>query len=216
MKLVSVNVGLPRDVPWLGKTVRTSIWKSPVEGRVHVSKLNLGGDQQSDLSVHGGAEKAVYAYSADHLPAWSAELERRCVPADFGENLTVAGVDESGVRVGDVWAWGDARLQVCQPRLPCYKLGMRLGRSDVLRRMEATGRHGWYLRVLAEGEAPVAGPITLAERGAPGMEVLAVRRAMAGLLPVERLAAVAADAALAVRAREAVGKRLDLLGAVAC
>lgn len=195
----------------------SAIVKHPVDAvAVRVGRLNIDGDRQADLAVHGGAEKAVYAYSADHLPAWSAELERRCVPADFGENLTVAGVDESGVRVGDVWTWGDARLQVCQPRLPCYKLGMHLGRPDVLRRMEATGRHGWYLRVLAEGEAPVAGPITLAERGAPGMEVLAVRRAMAGLLPVERLEAVAADAPLAARAREAVRQRLERLGAVAC
>jgi MOSC domain-containing protein YiiM len=153
MKLVSVNVGLPREVDWRGRTVRTSIWKTPVPGRVRVNRLNLEGDQQSDLSVHGGPEKAVYAYPSEHYPYWSRELPGMGLSwGSFGENFTTEGVLEEGVKIGDRLRVGSAEFLVTQPRMPCYKLGLRFGRDDMVKRFLASGRTGFYLAVLSEGE----------------------------------------------------------------
>ena len=153
MKLVSVNVGLPRDVPWLGKTVRTSIWKSPVEGRIHVAKLNLDGDRQSDLAVHGGPEKAVYAYPAEHYAYWRKELPGADLPwGAFGENFTTQGLLEDQVLVGDGLRVGSAEFTVTQPRMPCFKLGIRFGSPAMVKRFLESKRTGFYLAVLREGE----------------------------------------------------------------
>jgi MOSC domain-containing protein YiiM len=153
MKLVSVNVGLPRDVPWLGKTVRTSIWKSPVEGRIHVAKLNLDGDRQSDLAVHGGPEKAVYAYPAEHYAYWRKELPDADLPwGAFGENFTTQGLLEDQVLVGDGLRVGSAEFTVTQPRMPCFKLGIRFGSPAMVKRFLESKRTGFYLAVLREGE----------------------------------------------------------------
>lgn len=153
MKLLSVNVGLPREVEWHGRKVRTSIWKSPKEGRVRVARLNLEGDAQSDLSVHGGADKAVYAYPAEHYAFWRAELPGMDLSwGAFGENLTIEGLIESQAMIGDRIRIGSAEFLVTQPRMPCFKLGIRFGRDDMVKRFLRSGRTGFYLAVLREGE----------------------------------------------------------------
>jgi MOSC domain-containing protein YiiM len=158
--LVSVNVGLPRDVEWEGKRIRTSIWKDPVEGRVRVGKLNLEGDQQSDLKVHGGVDKAIYAYPSEHYAYWRRELPGMELPwGTFGENLTTQGLREATVRIGDRLRIGSAELLVTQPRMPCFKLGIRFGRADIVKRFLKSARTGFYLAVLAEGEIAAGDPI---------------------------------------------------------
>jgi MOSC domain-containing protein YiiM len=172
MKLVSVNVGLPREVDWRGRRVRTSIWKTPTPGRVRVHRLNLEGDQQSDLTVHGGAEKAVYAYPSEHYPYWSRELPGMDLPwGAFGENFTTEGVLEEDIKIGDRLQVGSAEFLVTQPRMPCYKLGLRFGRDDMVKRFLASGRTGFYLAVLSEGEVGSSDPIEFAARDGHGVSV---------------------------------------------
>jgi MOSC domain-containing protein YiiM len=168
MKLISVNVGLPRDVDWQGKLVRTSIWKNPVEGRIRVSKLNLEGDRQSDLSVHGGADKAVYAYPSEHYSYWRSQLPDVDLPwGAFGENLTTEGLIEDHVRIGDRVQIGSAEFIVTQPRMPCFKLGIRFNRMDMVKRFLKSKRTGFYFAVLREGDVAAGDPI-LIEDGQEG------------------------------------------------
>jgi MOSC domain-containing protein YiiM len=165
MNLVSVNVGLPKEVDWHGRRVRTSIWKSPRPGRVRVNRLNLEGDQQSDLSVHGGPEKAVYVYPSEHYDDWSRELPEVDLSwGAFGENFTTEGLLEGDVNIGDRLRVGSAEFRVTQPRMPCYKLGVRFGRDDMVKRFLASGRTGLYLAVLREGEVGVGDTIELTAR----------------------------------------------------
>jgi MOSC domain-containing protein YiiM len=165
MKLLSVNVGLPREIEWKGKLVRTSIFKTPVQGRVRVGKLNLDGDQQSDLSVHGGIEKAVYAYPSEHYPLWREELAGRDLPwGVFGENFTTQGLLEETVRIGDRLRVGSAEFAVTQPRMPCFKLGIRFDRPDIVKRFLQSGRAGFYFSVLREGEVTAGDSIQLLAR----------------------------------------------------
>ena len=153
MQLVSVNVGLPREVTWHGHVVRTSIWKDPVEGLVRVSSLNLEGDQQSDLSVHGGKEKAVYAYPREHYEYWRRDLPATDLAwSAFGANFTTDGLLEPDVRIGDRIRVGSAEFLVTQPRMPCFKLGVRFGNDDMVKRFLRSGRPGFYLAVIREGE----------------------------------------------------------------
>jgi MOSC domain-containing protein YiiM len=152
MRLVSVNVGRPRDVEWRGKTVRTSIFKDPVAGPVRVQKLNLAGDEQADLSVHGGLDKAVYAYPSEHYGYWREQLPGVALPwGAFGENLTTEGLSERELHIGDRVSIGSAEFVVTQPRLPCFKLGIRFGRPDMVKLFQRSGRTGFYLAVLREG-----------------------------------------------------------------
>jgi MOSC domain-containing protein YiiM len=173
--LVSVNVAEPRVIgAYRGRPVQSAIGKQPVSVDVlRLSALNLEGDRQADLRVHGGPDKAVYAYPSEHLPVWTEELGKVPAfgPGSFGENLTTAGWLEDDARIGDVWAWGDALLQIVQPRSPCFKLGIATGRSDILRKMVANGRTGWYLRVLRPAKVPVAGPIQVIGRATDGVTV---------------------------------------------
>ena len=166
MRIVSVNVGLPREVVWKGSTVSTAIFKHPVEGRIPLRCRNLDGDAQADLAVHGGVEKAVYAYPVEHYPPWRAELpETELAPGSFGENLTLEGVPlEDEVCVGDRFEVGTAELVVTQPRIPCFKLGIRFGREDIVKRFLASGRSGWYFAVLREGAVAAGDPIRLLAR----------------------------------------------------
>ncbi len=165
MKLVSVNVGLPRDVDWQGRSVRTSIWKRPVDGLVRVGTVNLNGDQQSDLSVHGGADKAVYAYPLEHYAYWRRELPGMDLPLGiFGENFTTQGLLESTVQIGDRLLIGSAEFGVTQPRLPCFKLGIRFGRPDMVKRFLQSGRTGFYLSVRREGEVAAGNTIEYVRR----------------------------------------------------
>jgi len=153
VRIVSVNAGLPRQVEWRGKAVTTSIFKTPVAGRVPVARLNIAGDRQSDLSVHGGADKAIYAYPSEHYEFWRNELPGTDLPyAAFGENLTTEGLREEGVHIGDRFRAGSAEFMVTQPRMPCFKLGIRFNRPDIVKRFLRSGRTGFYLAVLREGE----------------------------------------------------------------
>jgi MOSC domain-containing protein YiiM len=153
MEILSVNVGLPREVIWKGKTVITGIFKEPVSSRVRVRSLNLDGDEQADLSVHGGLDKAVYAYPYEHYDEWRAELPDVDFPMGvFGENLTITGLTEEDVKIGDRFRVGSVELQVTQPRMPCYKLGIRFARPEMVQRMFTNYRSGFYFAVVQEGE----------------------------------------------------------------
>ena len=172
MKLLSVNVGLPREAEWHGRKVLTSIWKSPREGRVRVGRLNLEGDKQSDLSVHGGPDKAVYAYPSENYAFWRGELPDMNLPwGSFGENLTTEGLLEQDVMIGDQIAAGSARFVVTQPRMPCFKLALRFGRDDMVKRFMKSGRTGFYLAVLDEGELGSGDPIEFIARDGHGLSV---------------------------------------------
>jgi MOSC domain-containing protein YiiM len=152
INLVSVNCGLPRQVPWHGRTVTTAIYKEPVKGRVALRLLNLDGDRQADLSVHGGVSKAVYCYPIAHYEYWKAELPGRELPiGSFGENFTVEGLVEDSVHIGDRFAVGSSEVVVTQPRLPCYKLGLRFESDEMVKRFLASRRTGFYLAVIREG-----------------------------------------------------------------
>jgi MOSC domain-containing protein YiiM len=153
VSVLSVNVGLPREVLWRGKPVTTAIWKEPVAGRVPLRRLNLDGDRQADLRVHGGQDKAVYAYPSEFYELWSRERpELELGPGTFGENLTVEGLLDDDVCVGDRFQIGTAELVVTQPRLPCFKLGLRLGRDEFVTEFLERGLLGFYLAVAREGE----------------------------------------------------------------
>src|SRR5215510_12448041 len=172
MKLISVNVGLPRDVNWHGKVVQTSIWKDPVAQRTYVSKLNLEGDRQSDLSVHGGADKAVYAYPSEHYSYWRSNLPDVHLPwGAFGENLTTEGLLEDQVSVGDRLQIGSAEFVVTQPRMPCFKLGIRFNRMDMVKRFLKSKRTGFYFAVLREGEVGSGDAIYFKESQEGGLTI---------------------------------------------
>lgn len=177
MKIISVNVGLPRLVVWRGQTISTGIFKSPVEGRVRLRRLNLEGDRQSDLSVHGGPDKAVYAYPSEHYDYWRAELPGMELPwGMFGENLTTLGLSEETTRIGDRFRIGEAELTVTQPRMPCYKLGIKFKRTDILRRLLASGRTGFYFSVQREGEICAGEPLELIEQSPHDVKVTDIVR----------------------------------------
>jgi len=172
MKVLSVNVGLPRKIEWMGRIVRTSIFKAPVQGRVRVAQLNLQGDQQSDLSVHGGIDKAVYAYPSEHYSFWSQELPAIDFPwGAFGENLTTEGLLEGAVHIGDRLRIGSAEFVVTQPRMPCFKLGIRFDRPDIVKLFLQSGRSGFYLAVLKEGEVTAGDSIELLKQDEHGVTV---------------------------------------------
>jgi MOSC domain-containing protein YiiM len=162
LRIVSVNVGLPREVEWRGKTVTTSIFKAPVSGRVRVDRLNVAGDRQSDLTVHGGADKALYVYPSEHYAFWREELPATALPwGAFGENLTTEGLSEDAIRIGDRLRIGTAEFAVTQPRMPCFKLAARFARADMPKRFLRSGRTGFYLRVSGEGELGAGDTVTL-------------------------------------------------------
>jgi MOSC domain-containing protein YiiM len=172
MRLISVNVGLPREVIYNGNTIMTGIFKAPAEGRITLRRLNLDGDRQADLSVHGGADKAVYAYPVEHYDYWRRELLEMELPFGmFGENLTTEGLLEEAVNIGDRFHVGSAELMVTQPRLPCYKLGIKFGRDDMIKRFLASRRTGFYFSVLHEGEVGAGDEIELIGRDAHNVPV---------------------------------------------
>jgi MOSC domain-containing protein YiiM len=174
----SLNVGEPRTVEVDGHTVLTAIWKHPVSGRVPLRGVNLRGDDQADRSVHGGPDKAVYAYAAEDTEWWEAELEVALGPGAFGENLTVRGLPVSEAVIGERWAAGSALLEVSQPRLPCFKLGLRMGDPGFPRRFAAAARPGAYLRVLGEGDIGAGDRIDVVSRPAHGVTSALVSRAL--------------------------------------
>jgi MOSC domain-containing protein YiiM len=180
MKLVSVNVGLPREVEWRGRTVTTGIFKSPVEGRVRVRSLNLDGDRQADLSVHGGPTKAVYVYPGEHYAYWRQELPGVDLPpGSFGENLTTEGLRETEVRIGDRFRVGSAVVSVTEPRMPCSKLGVKFERDDMVRRFLASERSGFYFAVVQEGDVAAGDAIEPLERATHEVTVSEIIRLFA-------------------------------------
>ena len=165
MKLVSLNVGLPREVAWHNTIVTTGIFKQPLSGRLALRKLNLDGDRQADLRVHGGEYKAVYCYPVEHYAYWKKELPGRDLGfAIFGENFTTEGLLEDSVHLGDRFAVGSAEVVVTQPRLPCYKLGIRFASDEMVKRFLASARTGFYLAVTREGEVGAGDEIKLLSR----------------------------------------------------
>ncbi len=170
MKIASINVGLPREVKWQGRSVTTGFFKEPIQGAVMLRTLNLDGDGQADLSVHGGPTKAVYVYPIEHYPFWQNELPGTELPLGaFGENFTTAGLLETDVHIGDRFRIGNAEVIVTEPRMPCFKLAVKFGRSDMLQRVLFSRRSGFYLGVLREGEVR-AGDI-MEELGGDGNDV---------------------------------------------
>lgn len=165
MELISLNVGLPRNVIWKGRTVTTGIYKEPVAGAVPLRKLNLDGDRQADLSVHGGPEKAVYAYPSEHYAYWRSELGRPELNwGMFGENFTTDGLLEKDTNIGDTFRIGTALVMVTQPRMPCYKLGIKFGRDDMLKLFLSSLKSGFYFSVLEEGEVAAGDALKLVAR----------------------------------------------------
>ena len=195
MRVVSVNVGLPRTVRWKGRDVTTGIFKKPVEGRIPLRRLNLDGDRQADLSVHGGAAKAVYAYPLEHYAFWREELGEELPCGAFGENLTVEGLPlEEEVAVGDRFRIGTGELVVTQPRVPCYKLGLRFGREDMVKRFLASRRTGYYLAVEVEGDVGAGDRVEMLARHPARIPVAEIIRVYASdrddLASIERLVAL--------------------------
>jgi len=165
MKILSVNVGLPREVIWKNQKVTTGIFKEPVDHRVKMRTLNLDGDRQADLSVHGGPDKAVYAYPSEHYAYWKQKLPDQEMPwGMFGENFTTEGLKEDEVNIGDQLLIGAAKVVVTQPRMPCYKLAVKFGRDDILKLFLNSGRTGFYFSVMKEGEVGAGDKIEFIER----------------------------------------------------
>jgi MOSC domain-containing protein YiiM len=184
--LETVNVGTPQPVRVNGHTVLTAIYKHPVQGRVPLRGVNLTGDDQADRRVHGGPDKAVYAYAIEDTEWWEAKLGRPLAPGAFGENLTVRGLPVSEAVIGEQWAIGTTLLQVSQPRLPCFKLGLRMNDPHFLKSFANAGRPGAYLRILREGDIAAGDTITVEHRPAHGITSALVSRALLGdrqLLP---------------------------------
>ena len=178
-RIVSVNVGRPQQISVRrGRPVMSAIGKAPVDGRVRVEGVNVAGDDQGDRRVHGGPDKAVYAYACEDAAWWAAELGREIVPGMFGENLTTEGVDVSGAVVGERWRVGTVELEVCQPRIPCFKLGLRFGDPLMVRRFGEASRPGAYLRIVREGELGAGDAIEVVARPAHGVTVALVSRAI--------------------------------------
>jgi MOSC domain-containing protein YiiM len=165
MKIISVNVGLPRTVIWKNQPITTGIFKEPVTGRIRLREFNLEGDRQADLSVHGGPNKAVYVYPAEHYDYWRQELPDMNLPwGMFGENLTTEGLLEDQINIGDRFRVGSVEVMVTEPRMPCYKLALKFGRDDIIKRFLASGRSGFYLAVLHEGEIGAGDAIELTQQ----------------------------------------------------
>ena len=209
MRVLSVNVGLPRELEWNGKIVRTSIFKQPVTGRVRVARLNVEGDQQSDLTVHGGPEKAVYAYPSEHYPFWRGELAKMDLTwGVFGENFTTTGLLEETLHIGDRVRIGSAEFVVTQPRMPCFKLGIRFNRSDMVKRFLQSGRTGFYFAVLREGEVGAGDSIELLEKDKNNIPVADVVNLYRGTANQELLRRVSELPSLPNSWREYFRKRL--------
>jgi MOSC domain-containing protein YiiM len=181
MNIVSVNVGLPREVVWKGITVQTAIFKTPVAGAVAIRELNLAGDQQADLSVHGGSEKAVYGYPAEHYEYWLKQLSDFSLSwGAFGENLTTEGLREDTLYIGDVLKVGSAVLQVTQPRMPCYKLELRFNRDDMIKRFLVSGRSGFYFSVIEQGDVAAGSKVEILDRDPDAVTVSDIVRLYLG------------------------------------
>ena len=177
MRILSVNVGLPREVSWQGKFVTTGIFKEPVKGPVMLRTLNFNGDGQADLAVHGGVSKAVYAYPSEHYAFWRAEFpEMNLSWGMFGENLTTEGLLEDALYIGDRFRIGEAEVMATEPRMPCYKLGIKFGRADIIKRFLASRRSGFYFAVMREGIVSAGDALELIGREQQDISVADITR----------------------------------------
>src|SRR5881394_1036648 len=177
MKVLSLNVGLPREVIWQGKHVTTGIFKEPIQGRVMMRRLNLDGDQQADLTVHGGISKAVYAYPSEHYGYWRTELPAMDLCwGMFGENFTTDGLLENAVYIGDRFQIGETEVMATEPRMPCYKLGIKFGRADIIKRFLQSGRTGFYFAVMTEGFVEAGDEIELLSRDPNNITIADITR----------------------------------------
>jgi MOSC domain-containing protein YiiM len=177
MRVLSVNVGLPREVTWQGKRVTTGIFKEPIQERVMMRTLNLDGDQQADLTVHGGVSKAVYAYPSEHYNYWRTELPGTDLSwGMFGENFTTEGLLENAVYIGDSFRIGETEVMVTEPRMPCYKLGIKFGRADIIKRFLASRRTGFYFAVIREGTVGAGDDVKLIGREQQEISVADITR----------------------------------------
>ncbi len=177
MNLVSLNVGLPRVVMRNDEPVSTGIFKEPVAGPVMLRTLNLDGDRQADLTVHGGPSKAVYVYPSEHYDYWKHELPEMKLPwGMFGENFTTAGLFEAELNIGDTFRIGAAEVMVTEPRMPCYKLGIKFGRTDIIKRFLLSERTGFYLAVLQEGQVSAGDQFELIEKNKRSVKVSDITR----------------------------------------
>jgi len=184
MKIISVNVGLPREVVWKGITIRTAIFKKPVAGTLGIRQLNLAGDQQADLTVHGGPDKAVYAYPVEHYEYWRKQLPDVSFSwGVFGENLTTEGLSEDTLCIGDLVRAGSAILQVTQPRMPCYKLELRFNRDDMIKRFLVSGRSGFYFSVIEPGDVGVGSQVEVLDRDTNNVTISDILRLYVGQTP---------------------------------
>lgn len=210
LRILSVNVGRPKTIALLnGEPVLSGIAKRPVgRDRVFVDKLNIDGDGQADLTVHGGFDKAVYAYSASHWPWWETEHHLACSPGTFGENLTLESGDETEIRIGDRFRWGDVEMEVAQPRAPCFKFTIHTQRNDAAQLMTLSGRSGFYLRVIREGFAPVENATLERIHASGAATVREAFFAVLGKAAVESLKHVLAAQGLAENWSSAVERRL--------
>jgi MOSC domain-containing protein YiiM len=188
MHIVSVNIGQPREIQMNGRVVLTSIFKAPILGRVAVRRHNIEGDRQSDLRVHGGPYKAVYAYASEHYQYWKQQLPQADLSwSSFGENLTLEGLVEEDAHIGDAYQVGSAILTVTQPRMPCFKLNLRFGRSDMVKRFWNSGFSGIYFSVTEEGHLEAGAKIELLERQTKSVSVADVVRLYKGEVHDEEL-----------------------------
>ncbi len=211
--ILAVNVGVPRVLAQhRGQRIYSAIAKQPLDAgaTLWLSTGNLAGDAQADLLVHGGADKAVYTYPSEHLAAWASELGEVLGSAPFGENLSTSGVLETDVRVGDVWRWDDALIQICQPRWPCFKLALHRQRPDIQKLMRGNGRTGWYHRVLEPGEVVVGSAVELVAEDPSGLTIADAHQAMGDRHLTNRplIEALAAHPALAAEWRAPLRERL--------
>lgn len=181
LKVISVNVGKPRQVKWKGRLVSTGIFKEPVAGQVALRALNFDGDQQADLTVHGGPDKAVYVYPSEHYEFWRQELNEPDLSwGMFGENLTTQGLKEVDINIGDRFKIGTAQVVVTQPRVPCYKLNLKFGRDDMVKRFGKQGYSGFYVFVLQEGEVGAGDPIVRLSQDENNVKVTDINRIFMG------------------------------------
>ena len=213
MRIVSVNAGQPRQGEWKGKVVTTAIFKDPVPGRVWARRHNIDGDAQADLSVHGGPAKAVYAYSSEHYEFWAAELGAELPWGMFGENLTTQGLAEDDMRIGDELGVGGARFRVTEPRMPCSKLALRFERPDMVKRFLKSGRTGFYLAVLDEGELGAGDEVTFSRPHEYDLTIADITRLYArDRDDIASLRRAADHPLLDIGWRTHFQKRVDLLG----
>ena len=214
-RVISVNVGQPRQIPWQGKTITTGIFKEPISTRVAVRRLNLDGDQQVSLSVHGGPFKAVYVYPAEHYDYWRKEFPDKSLPFGmFGENLTTEGLLETEVHIGDRFRVGSAEVQVTQPRVPCFKLEAKFARDDMIERFLASRRSGFYLEVVKEGEVGAGDAVEQTHRDANQVTVAEIIRLFTtGQDDLEGLQRAAQLSVLPENWRDRFRQRIEKLGA---